>query len=134
MSEKFLDLTVNLNPKLKDPKTQIYDLEQLIKHVFEQETFDEQNKYYCETCKDFSELTTKTPKLTKMPECLIVTLNRFYFNLNQNQRSKILDPVTTPSQLDFSKILSNESQSNRESDVYYLYAMIIHSVFSFDPY
>ena len=126
--DKILDLTVNFNPKVLDSKTQKYDLISLIASVFETEIFEGQNKYFCDTCKELSELTTKTSKITKIPEFLIITLNRFYFDVAQNQRSKICDPVIVPDEFDFQEIFIKNSQIRDGNHQYYLYSLIVHIV------
>ena len=126
--DKVLDMTVNFNPKGQDPRTKKYDLNALLSLIFEKEVFEGQNKYYCGQCGGLSDLTTKTSQLTKIPECLIITLNRFQFDSLNNQRLKICDPVSIPHELDFEQISLTTSQILAGNSKYYLYALIVHYV------
>ena len=124
--EKIIDLTVSFGPQGRDPQTQNYDLVKMIRANFETECFEQQNKYKCEICNEYSELATKTPTLQTIPEFLLVTLNRFYFDPKTNMRGKVCDLVHLHNHLDFSEIFPNSFRQGTHR--YSLYSMIIHSV------
>lgn len=81
LSEKFFDLSVNFNESSLNKQTKIYDLKKMIQYIFRQEELDSNNKYYCESCKEFVEKATKETYLKKLPPYLMITINRFCYNL-----------------------------------------------------
>ena len=106
-----------------------YDLLKMIKSSYSEEEFTDKNKFFCDVCKKLSELSIKHTQLILLPEYLIITLNRFYFDQKSTSRRKICDHVQLYENFDFKNILEHQIKS--ESTAYKMYAIIVHSVIFF---
>lgn len=94
----------------------------MIKRIFEPEEFE--NQIDCEKCKAKSKLMTKEVELTKLPPNLIITLNRFAFDKDKKEKTKIFDPVTIYDHLDLNNILGEKIKVDNAK--YLLCAIVVH--------
>jgi ubiquitin carboxyl-terminal hydrolase 35/38 len=58
------------------------------------------NQYRCSTCNDQLRDASKFVAITKAPQHLIITLNRFSYDLDTQSRKKITQEVQYPDWLD----------------------------------
>ena len=98
----------------------------MIKSSYSEEEFTDTNKFFCNNCKKLSELSIKSTHLQLIPEYLIITLNRFYFDQKTSSRFKICDHVQIYEYFDFKNIF--EHLRNQENTAYKMYAIVVHSV------
>ncbi len=84
-----------------------------------QETLEEDNKWKCENCNNFSN-ASKEIKLWKSPEILIILFKRFDFLVGQKINKKIEFPFD---ELNLNKYVGGYDKNN---SIYELYAIINH--------
>ena len=89
--EPFLKISVTV----KNKKTLKESLEQLV----EGEILEGENAYYCEKC-DKKVNTLKRATIKRLPNVLVVSLNRFEYDLETLQRYKVNDYFEFPNTLD----------------------------------
>ena len=65
----------------------------MIQNTFKDEIFDGDNKYYCDGCKNYSSKAIKKMKIAKLPNYVIVTINRFDFNIKLSRKIKLMYKV-----------------------------------------
>jgi len=97
----------------------------LIQQNFEDLEFKDKNSYFCEKCNKHSSLAIKSHKPTHYPPILILTINRFYFDITTLQRIKILSYVHIPEEIDLGL---TRSDGVSEEIKYDLFAIIVHEV------
>ena len=71
----------------------------MIDENIKDEVFEGDNSYFCEHCQKKVDRATKSQIIQHLPEYLIVTVNRFYFDRNTKQKEKICKPVEIPTTL-----------------------------------
>lgn len=69
-------------PKLFTPRSSNVQLEQCLNEFKQVETLDEDNKWYCNKCKDFVQ-ADKTLEIYRIPRVLIISLKRFKTSKNR---------------------------------------------------
>ena len=125
--ETFLSLSL----PFPETKQSNHTIEGMIMDSLAPERLEGNNKYLCDTCEGHQDGSRLT-KLTKLPNCLILTLNRFSFSRESNSRSKILDQVKIPSDIYFTHCRADSSitvspEQPGSTSTYKLYAAVIHS-------
>lgn len=137
--ESFLDIGVHFG-KLTDKEFIFldstesgltYQLSDLINKSHQDEELKDKNSYYCQNCQKHSTLAIKSVKIEKYPPILILTINRFYFDLKTLSRTKILSYVDIPEELTLSIPKDTEMI---EEKIYDLYAIIVHRVTGFSKF
>ena len=98
----------------------------MIKSSYSEEEFTDKNKFFCNKCKKLSDLSIKSTQLKLIPEYLIITLNRFYFDQKATSRFKICDHVQIYEKFDFKDIFGHLKFV--ENTAYKMYAIVVHSV------
>ena len=117
-------------------------LADLVSHYFKPERLEGDNKYQCDACRSLQDCE-RTLKVIQAPECLILTLLRFSYDVKTQSRSKIFQDMTYPKTmyLDVHEDHTETSihhRSNRQSpgvtkvEVYALVNVIVHSGLSLD--
>ena len=119
-------------------------LRDLVTHFFKPERLEGENRYQCETCRGLQDCE-RTLKVVQAPECLILTLLRFAYNVKTQSRSKIFQDVTYPKTMylevhdDGTKTSSSQRRSKGKKapgvvrvDTYALATVIVHSGLSLD--
>ena len=117
-------------------------LRDLVAHYFKPERLEGDNKYQCETCKSLQDCE-RTLKVVRAPECLILTLLRFAYDVKTQSRSKIFQDVTYPKTVyievhdDGTKTSSHRRSKSKSPgvvkvEVYALMTVIVHSGLSLD--
>ncbi|XP_062049590.1 ubiquitin carboxyl-terminal hydrolase 40 isoform X1 [Lepus europaeus] len=115
--EDFLDLTVAVK--------NVSGLEDALWNMYvEEEVFDCDNLYYCETC-DKLVKATKSAKLRKLPPFLTVSLLRFNFDFVKCERYKETSPYTFPLRINL-KPFCEQSELDDLEYIYDLFSVIIH--------
>ncbi|CAL1527379.1 unnamed protein product [Lymnaea stagnalis] len=115
--EDFLDLTLAVagTPGLETALKQCYC------HV---EVMDGQNKYRCETCKEYTD-AIKGAKLRNLPPLLTLSLLRFSFDVVKMTRYKENGRFTFPLELDMGPY--SEKDSLKDADTSYeLFSVVVH--------
>lgn len=95
-----------------------YNLNNCFLAYISPEIFEGDNLYSCEQCKRKVK-AQKTKIFDTVPECLIISLKRFDYDVNQGQKIKLYDEIKIESEI----LLESESQGKVE---YTLECMIIH--------
>lgn len=113
--ETFSSLSVSI-PSNKDNTT----LEECIDKIEENEVLDDENKWYCEECKDKVNGLMKS-KIWKLPDILIVDLKRFTKKANKIN-TKINFNIES---LDLTKYISENKRNNKKYE-YELYGVVNH--------
>ncbi|KAF8978560.1 Ubiquitin carboxyl-terminal hydrolase 35 [Entomortierella lignicola] len=114
--EEFYDLTIPL------PRSEYPDLQTIV-DVFpsvEELSDENNNKYFCDHCQSLQSAKRHT-MLTSLPMNLIISLNRFEFDVQRSRRIKI----NTPIQL--SESIQIKIQDGHELQVYNLFAVVVHT-------
>ncbi|KAF9199318.1 Ubiquitin carboxyl-terminal hydrolase 35 [Haplosporangium sp. Z 27] len=114
--EEFYDLTIPL------PRSEYPDLQTIV-DVFpsvEELNDENNNKYFCDHCQSLQSAKRHT-MLTTLPTNLIISLNRFEFDVQRSRRIKI----NTPIQL--SESIQIKIQDGHELQIYNLYAVVVHT-------
>nr|XP_002124170.1 ubiquitin carboxyl-terminal hydrolase 38-like [Ciona intestinalis] len=99
-----------------------HDLDDLIHQNLVDETLDGSNKYKCPICDDLRKAQKKTV-FTKLPVYLMITLMRFTYNTKLQRRTKIMDHVNIPQEIEIP--LSNDNTEGYQK--YKLWAVVVHS-------
>lgn len=92
--EDFLDLSLPVINQFENIKNS--SLEMGFKNMFKQEVLCDENKYYCETCKEKVEKALKFTRINILPKVLMIQLNRFTYDYEKNSRIKIYNKVSFP--------------------------------------
>lgn len=95
----------------------------MIKNNFVDEELKEKNKYFCSKCNDYND-ANKIIRIKKLPNHLMIILNRFWFDFQLQKRNKINKEVEIPLQIDISPYSLDKEKNN----LYELYGVIIHRV------
>ena len=113
----------------------------LVSHYFKPERLEGDNKYQCDACRSLQDCE-RTLKVIQAPECLILTLLRFSYDVKTQSRSKIFQDMTYPKTMyldvheDHTKKLSHrrsrQSPGVVKAEVYALVTVIVHSGLSLD--
>ena len=136
--EDFLELHVNFGipPKIKliffylktqkDIMKEVENLtlNDLLIKEFSPEEMKEKDKYFCNVCNDYIPLAIKQGYLSTLPNYLILTMNRFWFDFAAQKRNKIMTFVDIPLMLDLKPFTRKEEINSS----YELYAILIHKV------
>lgn len=80
----------------------------MIDENLKEEVFEADNLYFCEHCKEKVDRATKSQTIQHLPEYLIITVNRFYFDRNTKQKEKICKSVDIPTSLTFTIAQPND--------------------------
>ncbi|OQS02123.1 ubiquitin specific peptidase 38 [Thraustotheca clavata] len=110
----------DVNVPIPNQGTGIPSLSQLLSAQFEPEELSERygNAYFCDKCNQHCD-ATKVMKIRSGPNVLIVSINRFQYNLQKGIREKICSAVNCASSLELSTSTNDIS--------YTLYAVIVHA-------
>ncbi|CCE86502.1 Piso0_004997 [Millerozyma farinosa CBS 7064] len=123
--EAFLDLSVDV-PHDRHATSLTYSLNNFSKS----ETLTHQNKFYCNSCSSLQE-ATKTIKMKKLPEVLVINLKRFKYDDKMDRMVKLFDSISYPFSL---RLFNTATSSNDAGDsfrndhfsLYELYALVVH--------
>lgn len=124
--ETFLDLSIDI-----PPGDSSYSLSHSLNNFSKLETLTHQNKFYCNTCSSLQE-ATKTIKLKKLPEVMIINFKRFKYDENADKMVKLFDSISYPLKLRlFNTSESDDNNTNDENNndnftLYELYALVVH--------
>lgn len=121
--ECFLDLPVDI-----PTGESAYSLTYSLNNFSSQETLRQLNKFYCNTCCSLQE-ATKTIKLGKLPEVIVINFKRFKYDEKVGRMIKLFDSVSYPLKLRLFNTKSNPDDENRQTDdlsLYELYALVVH--------
>ena len=99
-------------------------LSDLVSSFFEPEALEGDNRYLCERCDTHTE-AERTVRVTSAPECLLITLLRFKYDVKTQRRVKIMTGITYPQHL----VLPVTGQGTVG---YRLYGVVIHSGYTSD--
>ncbi|KAF9300826.1 Ubiquitin carboxyl-terminal hydrolase 35 [Mortierella antarctica] len=115
--EDFYDLTVPL------PKSEYMDLQSVVDVFPSEEVLSEENHntYFCDKCQSL-QAATRFTMLGALPQNLIVSLNRFEFDIKRSRRVKMNTPVYLSESIQVRGV-----QESQEAWVYDLYGVVIHS-------
>ena len=102
--ETFIDLGLNFDADTGGQPS----VQDMLQASFNDEIFSGDNSYFCERCNARVEQAVKRSRLMNVPEYLIVTLNRFYFDRATLTRMKLLTPVSIPIDLSIDSSLFND--------------------------
>ncbi|XP_040828259.1 ubiquitin carboxyl-terminal hydrolase 40 isoform X2 [Ochotona curzoniae] len=115
--EDFLDLTAAVR--------NVSGLEDALWNMYvEEEVFDYDNLYYCETCGKLVK-AAKSAKLRKLPPFLTVSLLRFNFDFVKRERYKETSCYTFPLRMNL-KPFCEQSEMDDLDCMYDLFSVIIH--------
>lgn len=96
----------------------------MLKNVFHPEEMKENEKYFCNKCNNYTPLAIKQAFLHSMPNHLILTLNRFWYDFKEQKKKKIMKQIEIPLILD----LQSYSKKPDPNNIYEIYAILIHKV------
>ena len=65
------------------------NLHDMMRFSFKDEILERENEYFCNNCERKSSRTIKKIKIKKLPNFVIVTINRFQFNLKLMKKIKL---------------------------------------------
>jgi len=99
------------------------ELSDLVENYFEPENLTGDNKYLCETCDNHTE-AQRTVSITSPPNCLLITLLRFKYDIATQRRVKIMSGIKYPQYLEV-PVLGGKVG-------YRLYGVVIHSGYTSD--
>lgn len=102
--------------------------ELLFKKLFAEEVLEKENAYDCENCKRKSSTATRSLVITSLSNSLIFTANRFYYNQALNARVKKMNALKFCKAISIPDFAVEASEGKKNSLLYDLYAIIIHSV------
>ncbi|KAF8927051.1 Ubiquitin carboxyl-terminal hydrolase 35 [Dissophora ornata] len=114
--EDFYDLTIPL------PRSDSTDLQSIVDVFPSVEELNEENnnKYFCDHCKSL-QAAKKYTMLASVPTNLIISLNRFEFDVKRSRHIKINTPILLRESIHIN------IQDGREFQSYDLYAVVIHT-------
>ena len=100
-------------------------LSDLVNNFFEPEALEGDNRYLCERCDTHTE-AERTVRVTSPPECLLITLLRFKYDVKTQRRVKIMSGITYPQYLEL------PVTGHQATVGYRLYGVVIHSGYTSD--
>ncbi|GAB6026443.1 Ubiquitin carboxyl-terminal hydrolase 35 [Chamberlinius hualienensis] len=112
-------------------------VEELIQHYISPEKLEGENRYHCDNCNELQE-AEKSISITCAPKYLTLTLLRFAYDIETQQRIKILKNIVYPEVLSIPVSSSCDKQPGDATDnyippqLYSLYAVVVHSGLSSD--
>ncbi|KAF9962855.1 Ubiquitin carboxyl-terminal hydrolase 35 [Mortierella alpina] len=114
--EEFYHLTIPL------PKSESADIQDVVDIFPSIEDLNDENsnKYFCDGCGALQNAKRFT-MLGSLPQNLILSLNRFEFDVKRSQRIKISTPVL------LREVIHMKVQDSHETQGYQLYAVVIHT-------
>ncbi|KAG0289805.1 Ubiquitin carboxyl-terminal hydrolase 35, partial [Dissophora globulifera] len=114
--EEFYDLAVPV------PHSDAVDLQALVDVFPSVEELNQENKneYFCDQCQSLQAAKRHT-MLASLPSNLIVSLNRFEFDVKSSRRIKINTPIL------LTESIQIRVQDSHEFQMYDLYAVVIHT-------
>lgn len=118
--ETFLDLSIDIPPEAC-PNSLTHALNNFSKS----ETLTHQNKFYCNTCSSLQE-ATKTIKLKKLPEVLVINFKRFKYDEQNDKMVKLFDLISYPFKLRLFNTAEDKDDDDDEVSLYELYALVVH--------
>eukprot|EP00742_Colponemidia_sp_Colp-10_P009277 GILJ01010105.1.p1 GENE.GILJ01010105.1~~GILJ01010105.1.p1 ORF type:complete len:842 (-),score=85.70 GILJ01010105.1:121-2559(-) len=121
-TEEFLDIPVSFDPTAKETSS----LENLLANVFASETLTGDNAYMCEYCQTKQD-ARRRHSISRFPSYLIITLNRFWYDLTSSTRRKLLCNVDYPVTLRLPVGSQQLSEEPADQVAYEIYAVIVHS-------
>ena len=68
----------------------------MLENSFANLEFSGEDAYFCTVCNTKVEKAVQQTRVETLPPYLIITLNRFYFNMQTLTRHKLLTPVRFP--------------------------------------
>lgn len=125
--ETFLDLSIDI-----PPGDSSYSLTYSLNNFSKLETLTRQNKFYCNTCSSLQE-ATKTIKLKKLPEVLVINFKRFKYDETADRMVKLFDSISYPFKLRLFNTTDSKSDDespqadeNDNFTLFELYALVVH--------
>lgn len=115
--EEFLDLSIDI-----PPGDAAYSLTHCLNNFSRLETLTHQNKFYCNYCSSLQE-ATKTIKLKKLPEVLVINFKRFKYDESVDKMVKLFDSISYPFKL---RLFNTSGDDQDVFTLYELYALVIH--------
>lgn len=132
--ESFLDLSVDIPPGESS-----YSLTHSLNNFSKLERLTHQNKFYCNNCCSLQE-ATKTIKIKKLPEVLVINFKRFKYDEKVDRMVKLFDSISYSHKL---RLFNTKSEKKEESThhnhnhhqhvavgddftLYELYALVVH--------
>ncbi|CAD8120781.1 unnamed protein product [Paramecium sonneborni] len=111
--EKFLgiDLHLNKHTQLKDMIAQVYEVEQI--------------EFTCEKCQRKSNDIKKSLQIQNLPPVLFMTIQRFQYDAQSQQMTKILAKVPLKFEIDM-RLVFQQQHLDAQDSLYILYAFIVH--------
>ncbi|EAS01106.2 ubiquitin carboxy-terminal hydrolase (macronuclear) [Tetrahymena thermophila SB210] len=104
--EKFLDVSLNFSENQDSTVT----FNGLLQHNFKPEVFEGDNKYDCSICNEKND-AQKDTQISYLPNYVILTLNRFQYDLKTFKKIKLLQQIDIPEEIDLSYYQKNVSQA-----------------------
>eukprot|EP00828_Plagiopyla_frontata_P012078 TRINITY_DN16808_c0_g1_i1.p2 TRINITY_DN16808_c0_g1~~TRINITY_DN16808_c0_g1_i1.p2 ORF type:complete len:328 (+),score=41.37 TRINITY_DN16808_c0_g1_i1:646-1629(+) len=128
-NEIISDITVSFQQQelVQDPNyLQSYNLLQFLSQSSIQENIYD-SSFKCSSCDTQSSSFSKITQISKLPPYLIININRFLFNAQQQIREKLMNQVIVNEQFHIKQVFPTlEIEETDQSGIYYLYAVIIH--------
>lgn len=129
--ENFLDLSIDI-----PPGESAYSLSYSLNNFSRLEVLTNRNKFYCNTCLSLQE-ATKTIKLAKLPEVLVINFKRFKYDEKVDKMVKLFDSISYPFKLRLFNTTDQYTSDSEDDDdetapcselfsLYELYALVIH--------
>ncbi|KAL4450833.1 hypothetical protein ABPG74_011675 [Tetrahymena malaccensis] len=104
--EKFLDISLNFSENQDNTVT----FNGLLQHNFKPEVFQGDNKYDCSICNEKND-AQKDMQISYLPNYVILTLNRFQYDLKTFKKIKLLQQIDIPEEIDLTQYQKNISQT-----------------------
>ena len=125
MEEPFTEMALAVPDKNRSPDSLL--LPRLIDNFLAVETLTGIDQYFCDTCQQLRDAHRQV-MVKDTPQCLILSLKRFAYNVETKTRSKVLREVTCPLILEL-PILGNGSGHSVQ---FILSSIVVHSGVSSD--
>ena len=94
-----------------------------------EEILEKDNAFFCDSCNKRASQAVKTSSILSLSSSIILTANRFYYDVGLKRRIKKMNPIKFCYSLIVpEKTLEDKSKYDPSFYEYELYAIIIHSV------
>eukprot|EP00347_Sterkiella_histriomuscorum_P008207 403345967 len=119
--EDYIDFSVNFQESSSSINP--INLQEMIEQSFNEEVFEGDNLYYCNFCDCKVERAVKRQQIQSLPNYLIVTINRFFFDVKSLSKLKIMKACEVSTSISINKHLTQLEENVN----YDLQSVIIHS-------
>lgn len=104
----------------------------MILSYFATEEFSQENSFFCDFCQKKSSKALKDTLIIKLPPVLILSINRFKYDVNEGMKKKLFKWVKHYFSFNLkSQIFPDLPHTNKNDLEYQLFGVVMHSVYLF---